>query len=516
MRPKGPAHAPRGLLSCSVDSIGRNPHNDLPMTAGFPLLRTRSHRSSLAIFLALAGAAHAQDTKPDDPPAPTPAEKTEQPPALAPQTAEPKAGAQPNTEPPPDADQPATPETPPDAADAEPATEELETVLILKDGRRLTGTLVSKDDQRVILRVNGIPTPFGTDVVDRVESLPPIAERYRSMRATIRDGDTPRLLMLAQWLVAYQRYELASTELKAILKTDPTNKDAAQLLTVCTEQLDLNRKSKLAPKKPASKASEPTTAEAKARAEKVRAAVAERHAFPVLSPSDINVMRVYELDLRDPPRLVVPREAVEKMIESYATDPLIPQTRDGREALFRKPAAELVELIFNLRARELYPLVQVLDHPRSIKRFRDDVHTTWLINACATSQCHGGSDAGRLALASDRPNSDATVYTNLLIIDRYRTDDGKALIDFDNPARSPLLQAALPRDLSLRPHPKVETPGRGWKPIFNSQDDRRFQDAMRWIQSMYLPRPEYPIDYKPRKPLTPEAEKEPGNSGPAR
>ncbi len=415
------------------------------------------------------------------------------------------------------------PQTPPPPAQEtaqnttqEPATaeepEELETVLFLTDGRRISGTLVSRDDERVILRVNGIPTPFGVDIVDRVESLPPIAERYRAMRATIKDGDVTRLVMLAQWLIAYRRYAAATTELEGVLKIDPDNRDARQFLTICREQIELLKRSKAAPAPAAPQAAPPQ----RTAADKVRAAVAERHTFPVLKTSDINLIRVYELDLRDPPRLVVPREAVDRLIENYASDPLIPQTREGREALYRRPPAELVELIFNLRARELYPLVQVLDHPRAIKRFRDDVHSTWLINACATTQCHGGTDAGRLMFATDRPNSDATVYTNLLILERFRTDDGKALIDYENPARSPLLQAAMPRDISLRPHPKVETHGRGWKPIFNSQDDRRFQDAMRWIQSMYLPRPVYPVDYSPRKPLTPEAAVEPGNAGPPR
>ncbi len=452
-----------------------------------------------ALVCALAAPALTQPTDPPQPPAP--------------------AESQPGAEPPPDPKSDPAPASA-DASAPDEEKEELETVLILTDGRRISGTLVSRDDERVMLRVNGIPTPFGADIVERVESLPPVAERYKSMRATIKDDDTVRLVLLAQWLIAYRRYELAAHELEGVLKTDAGNKDAQQLLTLCKEQIELLSRSKAAkPVKPEAGAPDrgkPRSGGASSTNEKFRAAVTERHTFPVLKNSDINIIRVYELDLRDPPRMVVPREAVDRMIEDYASDPLIPQTREGREALYRRPPAELVELMFNLKARELYPLVQVLDHPRAIKRFREDVHSTWLINACATSQCHGGTDAGRLMFASDRPNSDATVYTNLLILERFRTDDGKSLIDYDNPSRSPLLQAALPRDISLRPHPKVETPGRGWKPIFNSQDDRRFQDAVRWIQSMYLPRPEYPIEYKPRKPLTPEAANESGNSGPPR
>lgn len=470
------------------------------MPFGFPSTTARLCRHApvvLAAMMALAGVAGGQpQNEPPTPPQTDPADPLPSPPE------DPSEGP---------AEQP---EPDPEPASAEPV-EELETVIIFKDGRRLSGTLVSRNEERVILRVNNIPTPFGLDVIDRVESLPPVMERYRSMRSAIKGDDAARLVMLAQWLVAYQRYDLAQTELEGVLKFDPENEQAKGLLTLVKEQGELARKSKSSPTSlplPPGKPAE-ASAEAKARAARLRAAIAERHSFPVLSAQDVNLIRVYELDLRDPPRLVVPRQAVEQILEHYASDPLVPTSREAREALFRKPAIELVELMFGLRARELYPMVEVLDHPRAIKRFRDDIHTTWLINACATTQCHGGNDAGRLMFATEKPNSDATVYTNLLILERFRTDDGKPLIDYENPARSPLLHAALPRDLSLRPHPKVETPGRGWKPIFNSQDDRRYQDAMRWIQSMYRPRPEYPVEYTPRKPLTPAPTTEPGNAG---
>ena len=85
----------------------------------------------------------------------------------------------------------------------------------------------------------------------------------------------------------------------------------------------------------------------------------------------------------------------------------------------------------------------------------------------------------------------------------FRTNDYyQSLIDWDDPARSPLLQMALNRSDSLTPHPDVGSgPGsRGWRPVFRSTEDRRFQLAVEWIRSMYRPRPEYPIDYQPPLP----------------
>ena len=103
-------------------------------------------------------------------------------------------------------------------------------------------------------------------------------------------------------------------------------------------------------------------------------------------------------------------------------------------------------------------------------------------------------------IAKGRPNSDAAVYTNFLILDRFQLSDGRSLIDYQDPAHSPLVQMGLPRENATTPHPKV--PGASarsdlWKPVFESTDDKRFTDAMEWIKSMYRPRPQYPIPYEP-------------------
>jgi hypothetical protein len=138
-----------------------------------------------------------------------------------------------------------------------------------------------------------------------------------------------------------------------------------------------------------------------------------------------------------------------------------------------------------------------------MERFRNDVHRTWLINGCATTRCHGGEKAGRLYLSTTRVNTDETAYTNFLIVDRYRTDSGIGLINYEEPVRSPLLQAGLPRKDALYPHPEVPGPnGRGdlWRPVFRSTRDTGYEQAVEWIQSMYRPRPEYPVEYTPPRP----------------
>jgi len=107
-------------------------------------------------------------------------------------------------------------------------------------------------------------------------------------------------------------------------------------------------------------------------------------------------------------------------------------------------------------------------------------------------------------------NSDATIYTNLLILERFKLRDGTPLINYDKPEDSPLLQMALPRESSIYPHPEVTSrSGRRNAPEqFRSTEDVQFQRALDWIRAMYQPRPDYPIDYAPPLPRSAQEEVE--------
>jgi len=394
-----------------------------------------------------------------------------------------------------------------DAVPADPDDEEVETSLLLIDGTRATGVLAERTPEKIVLVNNGIRRSYATDSVAHIDTLPPVIDRYRQMRTAIGDNDLDQRLLLAQWLRSHRKYQLALDEVSGVLGHDPRNAEALRLRTWLEQQLRLRSRSveRVAPGGPA-----PLAAPARPRADLD---------FPTLTPEQINLIRVFEVDLADPPRMMIDRDAITALINRYASDALIPATREGREALYRKPPSQILDLMFRVRARDFYGSVQVMSDPRSMKMFRERVHGTWLLNSCATSRCHGGEGAGRLFLTTRQPNSDATVYTNFLILDRFRLadpraqggaapdDGGKPLIDYDDPARSPLLQLALNRAGSLYPHPEIPVAGGRTKPIspvFLTSNDRRFQDAVEWIRSMYVPRPEYPVEFTPPVPQGPE------------
>lgn len=391
----------------------------------------------------------------------------------------------------------------------------METLLTLKDGTQVSGVLTAipgDESDYYVLAIAGIPTRFARDNVLRVSELPPVSVRFRQMRDAVDDSDLDARVMLAEWLRERRRYELALREVDEVLKIDGAHTGARKLKSTLELQLEIeaDKKARRARRegRPEATAPRPGPDEVDAGGEVGDAEPGAAREFPHLSADQINLIRVMEMDLARPPRLMVPRELIAALIARYPDSELMPRTPEEREALYQARPTQILDLMFRLKARDLYPMVRVLEDPVSLDLFRRDVHQGWLLNSCATSRCHGGEQAGRLFLSRGRPSDPATYYTNFLILDRFRLSDGTPLINYDEPEKSPLIQMALPRQASTRPHPVIRSvrgPAGGaasdqWRPAIRSRDDRRYQQTVAWIQSMYRPRPVHPVTYEPPVP----------------
>ncbi|MCA9310920.1 MAG: hypothetical protein KDA21_06920 [Phycisphaerales bacterium] len=353
--------------------------------------------------------------------------------------------------------------------------------IYLNDGRRFEGVLMARTEREVRVEISRVEVGFAVQDVVSVVRLAPPEERFQTLRALIEDEDFDRRVGLANWAKEQGLLVLALDEVNAVLKADPMHPEAQRARTAIESlmQIEANRAWDLMEETVAQDVAPPR-----------RLGVDE---FPLLTSDEINLMKVFEVDLRDTRRILIKRETVDHLLARYADNPLIPTTREGKAAFHRKSASEILDVMFRVRARELYREVQIVDQPRSMGFFRDKVHAGWLINSCATTRCHGGTEAGTLMLNNRRPTAEETVYTNFLIIERFRTSDGRPLINYQEPELSPLLHFGLPREEALTPHPRV----RGWTPTFRSRTARPFRNTVEWIQMMYRPRPEYPIEYAP-------------------
>ncbi|HEB61238.1 MAG TPA: hypothetical protein ENJ06_05370 [Phycisphaeraceae bacterium] len=363
--------------------------------------------------------------------------------------------------------------------DSDPYRGYPEAVILLDNGQVVHGGLKFQGDDQVILVIAGIDLVLDRKEVRRLELLPPVEERYREKRSQIDDHDYVSRLNLAEWLREEGALDLALKEAGAVLDAQPDNHEARKLFYTIGEQLALrSRKGKGSPR----------AVSRLSRAELLKLLPDDR-----LSEDDVNLLRVYEVNLKHPPRIVVPRDVRERLIEQYTGNPLIPTTREARALLMREPDDKVLALIFKLGAKEFYPEVRVMGQPESLRLFRDDVHRRWLLPSCGTIRCHGGPFAGRFFLYTKDRASDRTVYSNFLTIERFRTSDNQSLLDYENPEESILFQYGLPHDLAQADHPDV----RGWHPVFRNMQDRTFRKSVRWVKSLYRPRPHHRIDYQP-------------------
>ena len=275
-------------------------------------------------------------------------------------------------------------------------------------------------------------------------------------------------------MIQERQYEYARSELEQIRKrhADPESIKAMRFVEA---QLQLHRNSEQA-----MKTSGPETETRPSNSPLPR----------TLTDEEVNLIRVYEIDLQNPPHLLVPRNAIRELIDAYETSSLVPDTEAEQASLFQADSIDVVRLMFRLRARELYPNIEVIGEPTALRLFRERVHDTWLMNNCSTSRCHGGSSSGRLRMLRSGVATDRVRYTNLLILDRFRTDEGQPLLDWDNPEQSLLVQYGLPRNETSTPHPPVP----GWRPLFTGRQKALKDGAVLWMDSMMQsPRPEYPI-----------------------
>ena len=361
-------------------------------------------------------------------------------------------------------------------------------VIIDEGDAYIDGTLEAITDDQLILRVRGLVVPIQRDrVVSMAVRLTP-GQRYRDIRPTIRDDDLPRLLNLVRWLEQNQLYSEALQELEGILRRNPDNEEARRLQTLVNQLIVLEE---IRAKRRAQDNQRTRVAEEEAQRAAAYPRRAARNEIPTLTPEQINLIKVYEIDLTARPRLLIQRSTIDELLRRYAEHALIPTTRQGKAEFYRKPPVEILDIMFRVGARDLYGEVRVIGQPESMQRFRDEISARWLTNRCATTRCHGGTAAGRLQLINRAPNSEATVYTNFLILDRFDTNQPVPMIDYSNPADSLLLQMALPREDVLYPHPDV----RGWRPVFVNDRSPRYRASLEWIRMMYQPRPDYPIEY---------------------
>ena len=382
-------------------------------------------------------------------------------------------------------------------------------VVILRNGQLRDGVIIEDTFEHVLIEIEGIRARLMRETVDRVVLQPTFEETYRRFKAALTPGNSTQHYELCRWLFDERKYDLCKTELDALLE-EGEMVEARRLMRLVDAQLALI-KPKIEGEEPADGEAEP---EAETSEEEITGNLALRP--DILTHADVNIMRVYEIDFDHPPRVQVDPATIEKLIATYSDNKLIPASRSERNALFNAEPLDLVEhLFFALQARELYPEIKVITEPQSLNLFRIQVHNTWLMNNCASTDCHGNTFGGRLMLHRTGYRDARVRYTNLLILDRLNLDnpDLPPMIDYEQPMNSLLIQYGLPREEARFAHPDVPN----WTPAFAPGLRKGVDSTVEWIKAMMYPRPMYPVQFEPPQPkiepaFLPEGAEEPSRS----
>ncbi|MDH3584859.1 MAG: hypothetical protein OER86_11665, partial [Phycisphaerae bacterium] len=222
-------------------------------------------------------------------------------------------------------------------------------------------------------------------------------------------------------------------------------------------------------------------------------AATDGSAIKLLTREQVNLIKVYEIDLGARPRVVVPDDVIKEVLTGYRDDPLLKPYigQRGRAKLKTLRPHEQLQLLFDLKARSLYGKVLVRDEPLNMRNFRTRYHPNYIVRYCGS--CHTDGKAAGLDLVTKRPTLEATAYTNLLILRRTPGEPVPVIFKSD-PERSLLLQYGLPQREATTPHPVV----RGkmvWRSKFRGRRDPLYLDMVNWIRSLYGESEDYPIEF---------------------
>ncbi|MCH2132923.1 MAG: hypothetical protein MK116_04140 [Phycisphaerales bacterium] len=348
-------------------------------------------------------------------------------------------------------------------------------IVLLQDGRRREGLLVVDGFDIVRLLIHDVPHEFKREDVALVKLLPSFQERYEQLRGRLNEEDVQAYLGFCQWLMDEGRLEEAEKDLEKLIQLHDSEL-GRRLLRRVQARLALKATRKTSPE---------TSTPARGN-----------DMPPLVSDEDVNLVRVYEIDLDNPPRLRVPVTTIRSLFDRYGNSTLLPDDAAGRAAFAKAEPVKIVEVMFALRARDLYGDIKVLTEPAVLQTFRTQVHDTWLLNKCGSKACHGGSSGGRFRLHSSRRPDDRVRTSNLLTLNRLELD-GRRMLDWSSPEDSLTYQYALPRSEARWPHPDVK----GFEPAFNPGGSPARRAWKKWVEAMNdRHHREWPVEYTPWAP----------------
>jgi hypothetical protein len=349
-----------------------------------------------------------------------------------------------------------------------------------KDGRSIEGDITDRgaDGAQITTRAGQIT--IRANEIAEIQYGGSIREAYEKRLAALpKDAGARSHVDLARWLYENKEYDLARKELDTALTLEPNNEDA----TVLRQTVD---RTMLLDKRPGTTTSRPPAAAGTGAGATNKTpggmALKDRH---LLSAEQINTIRQFELRENEPRvRVRLDNNVGKKYVESANMDP--------RQFAAMPDALKALSILKN-GSQDMRKDVKIMTDPSAILEYKSRVQPA-LLQGCAATACHSGTNAGNFVLYNPADN-DAVTYTNFYTLTQFRSTIDKTerrMIDRVYPQNSLILQFGLPRERSEFDHPEAP----GWKIAFSGTQDNKYQQIFDWIQNGLVPvNPNYGIEF---------------------
>ncbi|MEC8101000.1 MAG: hypothetical protein VX109_01870 [Planctomycetota bacterium] len=350
-------------------------------------------------------------------------------------------------------------------------------VVLLKDGSQRRGMLLEDGFEGVRLQVGPLTERFELSKVAGVRWRPTVAQEIAARKATFRSNDPAEMAQFIRWLILEGHVKPAADELKKFAEDFPeagsTLKNLQEFLSARLKTGDETPKRTSTPRRPTL----PSGA---------------------LTPSEVNRIRFWEYDFENPSPVRIPSELRRTFHARHLGKDGFPDLKTLR----RLPDHEFLQLLCEMKDRDLYDEVQLTIDPPALDRFRRTIHDRWLLPKCGSCHTREASPGG-FGLETQKANKAEVRMLNLLLLEQARASDGAPLLNWQNPAESRLLDLGKDPRAALHPHPKVE----GYSPVFHRGREALVTNVIEWLEMMYRPRPDLATELNiqwPRNPANSE------------
>lgn len=359
-----------------------------------------------------------------------------------------------------------------------------------KDGGVYDGSVDEKEES-VTVNVRGIETSIARDNILSI-SYGDFETRWTDAYQKLDKTDQDGRIAAARRAFDERRYDLAEKALRDTVAMNPNNAEAADLLKLTINQRRLEHNTATPPADRGGDTAAPAVP------------VKPAGLWNTLSPAEINSIKQNEVHGDDMKARYAFENGVRK--KYYDNNPQLATTYRTYSDFMKQPQGMQAAMIIK-DGGDLAKDVKVVNDPELILSFRKSA-LPLVLQGCATSTCHGGSDASavaKFALISPAPDN-AAVYTDFYVLTTTKvnmnvgmvanvTSGGPAwayMVDRTHPDASLVLQYGLADAMADNKHPKVP----GYTGIYpRGKSDPKYTAVLNFIQALNPVAPDYGISF---------------------